>query len=128
MPQGLEVHHSMTNVYIRCDLSSGVVYLLNGLDGIQVMDSRIKKFVHHCDSSLLGFLLQLKHGRRDVTCCDNILLVSYGRLDDGRVESVRNQSNDQVVFCNFSIESLSSVTSREMGLAFLTPSEASLYF
>jgi hypothetical protein len=55
---------------------------------------------------LLGFLLQLKYGRRDVVCCDNILLVSYGRLDDGRVESVRDQANDQVVFCNFSIESL----------------------
>jgi hypothetical protein len=65
----------------------------------------VPNLIHHCDASLLGFILQFKNCRGDITGCDNILLVSDGRFDDCCMESIRDQANDQIVLCNFSIES-----------------------
>lgn len=55
--------------------------------------------VHDGDSRILCLLFKLEHAWGDVTCGHNILLVSDRRLDDGRVEGVRDQTNDKIVLC-----------------------------
>jgi hypothetical protein len=69
--------------------------------------SRIKSdLIQDGNSCIFALLIQLQHCRRNVTGCDNILLVPDRRLDDGRVESVWDQGDDEVVLCNRSIERL----------------------
>ena len=71
-----------------------------------MIDSRVQaNLVHDCDSSLLCFLLQFEHRGGDIAGCDNILLVPNGRFDDDRMEGIGDQANDQVVLCDFRIES-----------------------
>lgn len=65
----------------------------------------LPNFVHDCNAGLLGLLVQFEHCGRDVTGCDDMLLVSNSRLDDSGVEGVGDQTDDQVVLCNLSIES-----------------------
>lgn len=62
--------------------------------------------VHDSDSSILGLLVQLHHGGGNVARGHNILLLSDRRLDDGSMEGVRNQADDQVMLGNLGIQSL----------------------
>lgn len=50
-----------------CDLAAGLMDLVNGLDSVQVIDTRIKSnLVHDSNASLLGCTIQLHHGGRNV--------------------------------------------------------------
>ena len=60
--------------------------------------------VHNSDSCVLCLLFKLKHAWGYITCGHNILLLSDGRLDDGRVEGVRDQTNDKIVLCYSSVK------------------------
>jgi hypothetical protein len=60
--------------------------------------------VHDGDPRILYLLFKLKHGWGDITCGDNVLLVSDRGLDDGRVEGVWDQANNKVVLCYRSVE------------------------
>lgn len=60
--------------------------------------------VHNSDSCLLCLLFKLEHAWGDITCGHYILLVSNRRLDDGRVEGVRDQTNDKIVLCHSSVK------------------------
>lgn len=62
--------------------------------------------VHDGDSGILALLVQLHHGGGDIARGHNILLVSNSRLDDGGMEGIRNQADDQVVLGDLSIQSL----------------------
>jgi len=44
--------------------------------------------VHNRDSRVLYLLFKFEHGWGDITCGDNVLLVSNRGLDDGNVKSV----------------------------------------
>ena len=46
--------------------------------------------VHNGDPGILYLLFKLEHGRRDITCGDDVLLVPNRGLDDGSVESEWN--------------------------------------
>ena len=61
--------------------------------------------VHNGDTRVLYLLFKLEHGWGDITRGDNVLLVSDRRLDDGSMESVRDQTNNKIVLCYRSIES-----------------------
>lgn len=82
--------------------------------------------VHACDPSVLHLLLELEHCRGDVACGHdlwtsmsmrqshivlerrntNVLLVADGALDDCRVECIWDKRDDQIMFCDLSVESL----------------------
>jgi len=90
----------------RKDFSALGVDLLDGLDGIQVINSWVKtNLVHDCDTGILGGLVELQHGWGDIAGCDDVLLVADGGLDDRCVEGIWDQGDDEVVLCDFSIES-----------------------
>jgi hypothetical protein len=83
------------------------VDLVNGKDSRQVVDTGVKTdLVHDSDTSLLGGGIELHHGGRDVGGCDDILLLADGRLDDGGVECVGDQADDNVNLGDFSVEGL----------------------
>ena len=72
--------------------------LRNGLDSVQVVDTRVQtNLVHDSDTSLLAVLVQLHHGRGDVRGRDNVLLGTDGRLDNQGVESVGDQGYGDIV-------------------------------
>lgn len=60
--------------------------------------------VHNSDPRILNLLFKLKHSWRDITRGNNILLVSNGRLDDGRVKGIWDQANDKIMFCYRRVE------------------------
>lgn len=73
----------------------------------RVAYSRIKSdLIKDCNSRVFALFIQLHHCWRNVTGCDDVLLVSDRRLDDGRMKIVRNQGDDEAVHCNRSIECL----------------------
>lgn len=61
--------------------------------------------VHDGDTGLLGLLVKLHHGGGDIAGGDDVLLLADGRLDDGRVESVGDQADDQIVLGDLGVES-----------------------
>jgi len=72
--------------------------LRNGLDSVQVVDTRVQtNLVHDSDTSLLAVLVQLHHCRGDVRGRDNVLLGTDGRLDNQGVESVGDQGYGDIV-------------------------------
>lgn len=46
--------------------------------------------VHNGDPGVLYLLFKLEHGWGDITCGDNVLLISNRGLDYGNVKSVRD--------------------------------------
>lgn len=83
------------------------MHLLDGLDGVEVVDSWVQTdLVHDCDAGVLCSLIQLKHGWRDIGSGDNVLLLADGRLDNSGMESVWDEGNDQVVFADSGVQSL----------------------
>lgn len=60
--------------------------------------------VHDGDAGLLGGLVQLHHGGRDVARGDDVLLGPDGGLDDGRVPGVGDQADDEVVLGDLGVE------------------------
>lgn len=70
------------------------------------MVSAYTNLVHDGDASILGSLVELKHGGGDVAGGDDMLLLADSRLDDGSVESVRDQADDEVVLGDLSVKGL----------------------
>ena len=62
--------------------------------------------MYHCYTGVLALLVQLHHCWRNVTSCDDVLLVSDRRLDDKIMKIVRNQGDEEAVHYNRSIECL----------------------
>lgn len=62
--------------------------------------------IHNGDASLLAGLVELHHGGGDVAGGDDMLLLTDGRLNDGGVEGIRDQADDEVMLGNLSIQSL----------------------
>lgn len=60
--------------------------------------------VHNCDACILDLFLQLQHRRGDIAGCDNVLLVSDSGFNDCCMECIRDQADDKIMFCNFSIK------------------------
>lgn len=61
-------------------------------------------FVHHGDPCIFGLLVKLEHGRGNVTCSYDMLLVSYRGFDDCCMKGVWNQTDDQLVLGHRSVE------------------------
>jgi hypothetical protein len=83
------------------------VYLLNGLDRVKVINSWVQTdLVHNCDSCILALLIKLQHSRRDIRSGNDVFQLSYSRFDNGSMIRVWDQTDDQVVLCDLSIEGL----------------------
>ena len=75
-----------------------------------MVDTRVQtNLVHDGDTSLLALLIQLHHGGGDVAGRDDVLLLADGRLDDGGVECVGDERDDNVDLGNLGVEGLSIV-------------------
>ena len=61
--------------------------------------------VHNGDPRVLYLLFKLDHGRGDITCGNDVLLVSNRGLDDGNVKSVWDQADNKIMLCYRSVES-----------------------
>jgi hypothetical protein len=82
------------------------VYLVDGLDGIQVVNAGIEaNLVQDSDACILGFLVELPESRRNVACSDDWLLVLDGCFDDCRMKDVWDEGNDKINFVNSSAQS-----------------------
>ena len=62
--------------------------------------------VHDGDAGGLGLGIELHHGGGDIAGGNDVLLLADSRLDDGSVEGVGDQADDEIVLGNLSIESL----------------------
>lgn len=72
-----------------------------------MVDTGVKTdLVHDGDAGILALLVKLHHGGRDVAGGDNILLLSDGGLDDGGVEGVGDQADDEIMLGDLGVESL----------------------
>lgn len=79
------------------DLAAGLVDVVDGLDSVEVVDTRVEtNLVKDSDSGLLRLLVECHHGLGNVGSGDNILLLVDGGLDDLCVEGVWDQRDDQV--------------------------------
>ncbi len=86
-------------------LPTGLVNLVNCLDGIQVINPRIDaNLVKDGDPSLLGSSVQLGHGRRDIRRRHDVALVFDGRENDADVVRIGNQRNDEIRVGNRSVQ------------------------
>jgi len=74
------------------------VHLVDGLDGVQVVDTRVEAdLVHDDDTCLLGRFFESSHCGRDVAGGDDMSFALDSCLDYCSVVSVRNEGDDQVV-------------------------------
>lgn len=62
--------------------------------------------VHNRDAGILALLVELHHSRRDVAGGDNVLLLTDGGLDNGGVEGIGDQADDQIVLRDLGVQSL----------------------
>ena len=78
---------------------------MNSLDSPKVINTRIDtNLVHDGDTSSLGLSIKLHHSRRDIAGCDNVLLVSDSRLDDGGMEGIWDQTDHEIDLCDFGVK------------------------
>lgn len=79
---------------------------MNGLDGPEVVDSRVESdLVEDQDAGVDGLLVESLHGVRDVRSCDDVdVLVPDGGLDDEGVVGVGDEGDDEVVLSDKSVE------------------------
>lgn len=72
--------------------------LINGLDGVEVVNTRVEtNLVHDDDASLLGSSIKLTHRRADIAGGDNVGLALDGGFDDIGVVGVGDERDDKVV-------------------------------
>ena len=72
--------------------------LLNGLDSIKVVNTRIKTdLIQNHNPRLTRLLIQRAQSRGDVARGDNVRLALDGGLNDGGVVGVGNEGDDEVV-------------------------------
>lgn len=87
------------------DLATLLVDLADGLDGVQVIDTRVKtNLVHNDNTSLLRLLIELSDSRGNVAGSHNVGLAFDGGLNDGGVVGVGDERDDEVVGGNFALE------------------------
>lgn len=93
------------------------MYLLDRLNIVEAIDSfmTVMHAALHCSSS--SFMAG------ETQLCSHNMHVADGRLDDGGLEGVGNQADNQVVFATSPLSALSSATSMEIGLACWTPAD-----
>ena len=92
--------------------------LIDCLNSVQVVDTRVQpNLVHDCDAGILGLLIQLLHRRRNITGCDDVLLVADGGLDDEFVECVGDQRDCDIDLGDFSVEGCAVVDIEGNGVA-----------
>lgn len=95
---------------LETNLSTLLVDLLNGLYGVQVVDTRVKaNLVHDNDTSILGSLVKLTYGWRDVASSDDVGLTLDSGLDNSSVVGIRDQRDDEVMGSDGGLESLGVV-------------------
>ncbi|KAH3667614.1 hypothetical protein OGATHE_003137 [Ogataea polymorpha] len=92
----------------RGDLTTGLVDLVDGLDGVQVVDTWVQAdLVHHDNAGLLDGWLQLSQSRRDVGGGDDVGVLRLDcSPDDGSVVDVWNQRDDNIVLIDLSVQSI----------------------
>jgi len=74
------------------------VHLVNGLDGVQVVDTRVEaNLVHDNNTCFLGRFFEGSHRGRDVASGDDMSLALDSCLDYYSVVSVRNEGDNEVV-------------------------------
>lgn len=74
------------------------MHLVDRLDGVDVVDTRIEAdLVHDDNACLLDLLFELADAGADVACRDDVRLTLDRCLDDIDVVSVRNERDDEVV-------------------------------
>lgn len=92
------------------DLATLLVDLTDGLDSIQMIDTRVKTdLVHNDDTSLLRLLVELSDSRGNVAGSHNVGLALDGGLDDGGVVGIGDERDDEVMSSNFALEISSGV-------------------
>ena len=80
--------------------------LCDGLDGIQMIDTRIKaNLIHDRDASFFDLGFELLHCRAGVRGGDDIHFLSYGRFDDQSMVGVGDQTDRDIDFADFRIQS-----------------------
>lgn len=83
------------------------MYLVDCLDGVQVIDTRIKSdLIHDNDTSLLHLSFQLLHRRANVAGGDDVSFALDGGLDHGGVIGVGNERYNEVVCSDESVQRL----------------------
>ena len=83
------------------------VHLVDGLDSVQVIDTRVQtNLVEHCNTGILGLLVKRHHGFGDIRGGNDMLLLVYRGLDHLSMESVRDERDDKSVLGDLSLESL----------------------
>lgn len=74
------------------------MHLVDRLDGVDVVDTRVEAdLVHDDNACLLDLLFELADAGADVACRDDVRLTLDRCLDDIDVVSVRNERDDEVV-------------------------------
>lgn len=89
------------------------MHLLNCLDSIQVIDTRIMDLIYYGDSGLFDIPSKFQHCRRDIARCDNVLFISNSRLDDSSVKSARDEADCRIMPRDFNVKGLVIVTSKK---------------
>jgi len=92
------------------DLAALRVDLVNGLDRVEVIDTRVKAdLVEDDDSGVLGSLIELAHGGGDVGGSNDVGLALDSGFDDSSVVGVGDEGNNKVVLSNSGLERLGVV-------------------
>ena len=79
-------------------LAALLVHLVDRLDRVKVVDTRVQAYlVHDDDARLLDLLLELADAGRDVARRDDVRLALDRGLDDVHVVDVRHERDDEVV-------------------------------
>ena len=79
--------------------------LINGLDGIQMINARIHaNLIQHSDASLLCLLLERANLRRHIACGDHIRLASNSRSNYAGVVGEWHKGYNHIVVRNTAVE------------------------
>jgi hypothetical protein len=86
---------------MRGYLSTFGVDFIDRLDGVEVIDTRVKAdFVHNNDTGFTSSSIEFTHRRRHITRRDNVSLALDSGFDDGGVVGVRNEGNNKIMSGN----------------------------
>jgi hypothetical protein len=87
------------------DLSALLVYLIDGLDCIQMINTRIESnLIHYNYASFLHFAIKFPNFGRDVTGGDDVGLAFDCRLNNDSMECEWNEGDDKIVSSNLSVK------------------------
>ena len=79
--------------------------LVDCFHGIEVVNSGIKSnFIHDDDPGFPRCCIELTHGRRDVTRCNNMSLSFDSGANNIRMVCIRNQGDNEIICRYFSLK------------------------